>query len=121
MELPEKTPARVPAVAVTVDPTRLIFLTTLFVAPAPAPVLVRQTSAELVPEFVFVIVKSRLVPPAVFEPSMITQSAPFTLIMHDALLPLIDGLTPDAGLIVTVLTALDPLFALITIGNVSDG
>ena len=34
--------------------------------------------------------------------------------------PLIVGVTPLAGLIVTVLTALEPLLAVITIGKVSD-
>src|SRR5262245_39785145 len=120
VEEPAKTPKRVPAVAVTVEPVKLMFLTVSFVAPAPVPVLSRQTTAELVPAFVFVIVMSRPVPPAAFEPSIVTQSAPFRLIMHDELLPVNVGLTPAAGLIVMVFVELEPVLALMVIGYVSD-
>ena len=41
--------------------------------------------------------------------------------MQEVLLPLNDGLTPGAGLIVTVFVALEPVLALIVIGNVSAG
>ena len=91
------------------------------VAPAPVPKLSRQTTAELVPVLVFVMAKSRVVPPTVFEPSRVTQSAPLRVITHEVLLPLIEGLTPDAGLIVIVLVEFEPEFALIVIGKVSDG
>src|SRR4051812_34796586 len=92
VELPENTPASVPAVAVSVDPTRFVFLTMLFVAPLPTPVLVRQISAVAVLVLVLVNVKSREVPviPGVFEPSIMMKSAPFRLIMQDVLDPVND-------------------------------
>src|SRR5215213_830168 len=119
VELPANTPNKVPFVAVKVVPTRFVFLTVSLVAPKPAPRLVRQTTAEETPALVFAIVKSRVVPIAAFEPSIVIQSAPLKLMTQLAEEPLITGETPLAGLIVTVLVALEPLFALIVNGNVS--
>src|SRR4030095_381225 len=96
----------------------LVFLTVLFVAPAPAPRLIRQTAAVLAALFVFVIVRSRVVPPLVFEPSMTIKSALFNFtIQVDE--PEMVGLTLVSGLIVTVLVGLARRIGLIVIGNVS--
>src|SRR5882757_5003209 len=89
VELPEKTPNRVPSVTVTVVPIRFRFLTVLLVAPAPTPVLSIQTTADAVPALELVSVVSRLVPagvPPPFEPLIVTQSAPFRLTRQVALL-----------------------------------
>ena len=59
------------------------------------------------------------VPPPELEPSIVTWSMPFRTISALAEVPLNTGEAPDAGLIVSVLVALLPPFALIVIGNVS--
>src|SRR3954462_10596905 len=99
---PAKTPNKVRSVPVMLVPARLRFSIVLFVAPAAAPALSRQTTALLVPVLLFVIVMSRVIPPTVLDPSRSTQSAPFRTIMQDVLVPLREGLTPEAGLIVMV-------------------
>ena len=68
---------------------------------------------------VFVIVKSLVVPPAVFDPSIVTYFDAIFINAEVAALPLIVAVTPLAGLIVKVLVALAELFALIIIGKVS--
>src|SRR6266480_3798519 len=104
---PEPTPNSVAAGPL---PTRLTFLTVLLVAASAPAVVCIQMSAEVVPTFVLVIVKSRDDVP-LLEPSMIIQSAPFKTINALALEPVI--VIPAAlGLIVTVFVALDPPFAL---------
>ena len=70
---------------------------------------------------VLVIERSLLVPPTVLLPSIITLLPPLILISaFDADAPLIDVVTPDAGLIVIVLVVLEPVIFGIIIGNVSD-
>ena len=119
VELPENTPNKV---VILVLPTILTFLTTSLVAPKPGlVVVVRQTTAELVPALVLLIVKSLDVPLTAFEPSIVTKSAPSRLITQLALLPVMAVVTPVFGLIVTVLVALEPLLALIVSGKVSAG
>src|SRR4051812_16384217 len=86
--LPEKTPNRVRSVPVILVPVRLRFLIVSLVAPAPVPALSIQTTAELVPVLLFVIDRSRLVPPTVLEPSIVTQSAPFKTNIQEVLVPL---------------------------------
>ena len=113
---PEKTPNRV---VVLLLPTMFVFFTTLLVAPSKAAVFWIQTTAEVVPVPVFVIVKSRVVPPILFEPSIVIKSAPLKPIIQPVDKPEIVEITPDAGLIVTVLDALEPLLALIVNGKIS--
>src|ERR1043166_9401176 len=81
--LPEPTPN---SVYVLPLPTRFTFFTTLLVAPS-AVAVCSQITADDVPVFVFVIVRSRVVPPTVFEPSMMIQSAPFSVNKAVALEP----------------------------------
>ena len=69
----EPTPTNVVALLL---PTILTFLTTLFVAPSDPVAVCIQITAEAVPVFVLVIVRSRDEPPTVFDPSMTIQSAP---------------------------------------------
>src|SRR6185503_13692221 len=89
----------------------LVFLIVLFVAPAPVPRLIRHTAAVFVAVFVLVIVRSRVVPPLVFEPSTTIKSALFNLtIQLDE--PEIVGLTLVSGLIVTVLVEVAPRIGL---------
>src|SRR4051794_37899520 len=99
--LPDPAPINVPAVPVVVVPTRLTFLTTLLVAPSATAVCI-QIAAELVPAFVFVIVKLRDEVP-LFEPSIVTKSDPLSTISALALEPVMVTVLPLAGLIVTVL------------------
>ena len=68
--------------------------------------------------FVLVIVMSRDELP-LFEPSMVTKSAPFRTINALALEPVMAVVTPVAGLIVIVLVELAPEIELITIGKTS--
>ena len=98
MLLPEPTPNRV---VVLLFPTRLTFLIVLLVAPSSPAAVCIQTTAEAVPEFVFVIVRSREEVPA-FEPSMVTKSAPLRTMRALALDPVIAAVTPVSGLIVIV-------------------
>ena len=67
-----------------------------------------------------VSVRSRDVPPEL-EPSIVTKSAPFRVIRAPVLEPVMVGLTPEAGLMVTVFVALAPPFGFMLIGKVSDG
>ena len=67
----------------------------------------------------FVIVKLRVVPPILFEPSIVIKSAPLKPITQLADEPLIVGETPDAGLIATVFVELAPVSELIVNGKVS--
>src|SRR5437868_6307915 len=91
----------VPAVAPVPEPLMLQFWTVSLLA---SPMKRMVVAVEAV--FVLSIVRSRLVPPTVFEPSIMTQFAPFRLIRAVAFEPLIVGVMPLAGLIVTVLIAL---------------
>ena len=116
--LPEPTPIRVPAVAVTLVPTRLTFLTVLVVALVGVAEVWSHTTAEDVPVLVLVMVKLREEVPAL-EPSIVTKLAPLTMMMAVVLEPLIDGVTAVFGLIVSVLVALPPFRELIVIGKVS--
>ncbi|MBV9209950.1 MAG: hypothetical protein JOZ52_04945 [Acidobacteria bacterium] len=118
---PEKIPkVSIAELLVSAAPIILVFFTTLLVAPVPAPRLERQTTAFAAVLLPLVKVRSRVVPPTVFEPSIVTKSAPLRLNTHvAAALPVMVGLTPDAGLIVIVFVALAPGLALMTSGNVS--
>ena len=101
-----------PLLVEVLTPFKIAFLTVLLVA-----AFMKRMVAPLV--LVFETVKSLLEPPTEFDPSITTKVAPFRSNMVVVLEPLIVGVTPVAGLIVRVLTALDPLLAFIVIGNVS--
>ena len=70
---------------------------------------------------VFVLIQVRLLSvPPLFDPSIITLSAPFSIKIPVAEEPVMVGVTPPAGLMVTVLVAVEPTLDTIVIGNVSD-
>jgi hypothetical protein len=69
--------------------------------------------------FEFDIVKSLEVPLGTLEPSIITKSLPFNLMIELVEEPEIEGVAPSAGLIVIVFVALAPVIELIVIGKVS--
>src|SRR5207237_408098 len=118
--LPEPMPM---SVCVLPLPTAFTFSMTLLVAPS-VPLLSNQTTAEDVPVFVLVMVRSRdpatvgASSEAAFEPSNVTKSAPLRKMIALALEPLMEGVTPIAGLMVTVLVALEPPLALMVSGKV---
>jgi hypothetical protein len=68
---------------------------------------------------VFVTLRSLVVPPAVLLPSTITKSAPDNRRIAVVEEPVIVDDTPVAGLMVSVLVALEEGLALMVIGNVS--
>ena len=76
MLLPKPTPANVVIGAL---PERFRFLIVLFVAGSSVPTVWPQITALAVPVFVFAKLVSRVVPPTVLEPSIVTQSAPFRM------------------------------------------
>ena len=82
-------------------PFTIVFLIVLLVAPSVVDALPNQTTTDEVPVFVFSIVKLLSEAP-LFEPSIVTLSAPFNLMIAEAEDPEIVGLTPAAGLIVNV-------------------
>src|ERR1041384_2132591 len=96
-----------------------MFLMVLFVAPALKPRLLMHIAAVFDALLVLVTVRSRVVPPTVFEPSMTTKSAPFSFTTQFEDDPEIVGLTAVSGLTVTVLVELAPVTGLNVIGNVS--
>ena len=105
----------------TDDPPALttVFLIVLLVAPFVALALPTHITAVLLLVLVFCIVKFLDTPPTVLEPSIIIKSAPSNFIIELEEDPVIVAVTPDAGLIVTVLVALAPVIELIVIGKVS--
>ena len=68
---------------------------------------------------VFEIVRSRVVPAAVFDPSIIVLGLRILRICALGEDPEMEAVTPVFGLMVNVFTALDPGFGFITIGKVS--
>ena len=100
-----------PLVAVVTAPSISVFLTVLFDAS-----LINRTVAPDV-----LVLRSVRSPVPPLKPSIVTNWQPLRSMIVVAFEPLIVGIAPVAGLIVTVLTALEPLLALITIGKVSDG
>src|SRR5436190_6402137 len=108
-------------VVVLALPTMLTFLIVLLVAGSFVPIVWPQITALVVLVLIFVMVRSRVVPPAVLDPSIVTQSAPLRINMAEGLTATGVMLTEvaGAGLIVTVFTALAPGFALIVIGKIS--
>ena len=105
------------SVVVGALPAMLQFLIVLLLAPAPD-ALASQTTPEDVLKLSFVIVRSREEVPA-FEPSIMIKLAPLILMMEVIEDPVMAAVTPVAGLMVTVLIALEPRLALITIGKLS--
>jgi hypothetical protein len=101
-----------PFAVLVLTPLRIAFLTELLVA-----ALWKQTVAPLV--FVFDAVRSFVVPPTVFEPSTTTKLDPLRVSKQVADEPEIVGAVAEAGLIVSVLVALAPVFPFKVIGNVS--
>ena len=78
---------------------------------------IQTTSVELAE--VLVMVRSLVVPPAEFDPSI--KVLQFKILMSaPAMLPETEAVTPVFGLMVSVLVALDPGRTGITIGQVSD-
>ena len=96
----------------------LQFLVVSLVAPAPVPILAKLIAVGLV-VFVFVIVKSREAVP-LFEPSIVTKSAPFSFNIEAVVFPVItEFVTPVAGLMVRVFVELAFVYALIERGSAS--
>src|SRR3954470_12091361 len=93
------------------------FLIVSLVAPAPTPRLITETTVvPLDDELVLIILRLRSVPP-LFEPSIVTKSAPFrviTPVVEEVVIVLV-----LAGLIVRRLVALAPGNGLIVSGKVS--
>ena len=87
----------------------LQFFIVLFVAPAPTPLLASHIAAVAAEVFVFSIVKSFVVPPIEFEPSINTYLAAFYLNIEDVDDPEIEAVIPVFGFMVTVFTALAPV------------
>src|SRR5205085_5298842 len=120
--LPAPVPTSVAGVAVVLVPTTFKFLIVLLVAPS-VPLLSTQMMAEDVPVFVLVTVMSRDGAkgdePTALEPLIVMNSAPLRKMIALALEPPIEGDTPTAGLIVTVLVELEPPLTLIVSGKVS--
>ena len=81
-------------------PLILQFFNVILLAPSEI-VLANQTTAEFISGLIFVIVRFLDVLP-LLEPSMITLSAPFSLISPVGVLPVKVALTPVFGLIVSV-------------------
>src|ERR1043166_4280652 len=99
-----------PKVVVVAFPVILRFLTVLLVAGSLVPTVCPQMTALEVLVLPFVIVRLRDDVP-LFEPSMVTQSAPFSTITASVPVvgvPVSEAVTPGAGLIVTVLVELAP-------------
>src|SRR5436305_5867159 len=111
--LPEIMPATVVVLAL---PDMMQFLIVLLVAPSLAEALAIQIAALLVPVSLSTIVRLRSVPP-LFDPSIVTKSAPFSLIT--VVVAVTVTLWPVAGLIVTVLVELAPGMAFKMSGKVS--
>src|SRR5437764_12466003 len=94
-------PLKIPiSVVVAALPLMTQFLMVLLVAPSVAVALASQITAEDVPVFVLAIVKLRSVPPLV-EPSIVTRSAPLSLMRPEVEEPEIVRCAP-VGIIVTV-------------------
>src|SRR5262245_14760768 len=83
---PTNTPAKVVVVAL---PDRTRFLIVFDVAPSDAVGLCSPITAEAVPVFVFVIVRLLSVPDPPSDPSIVTRSAPFSLISAPVAEPVI--------------------------------
>ena len=112
--------ATITAVAVFTPLINIVFLSVTLVnaVPVEVPELpIRITFGVVV--LVFVIVKSLVVPPAVFDPSIVTYFEAIFMSAELAALPLIVAVTPLAGFIVNVFVALAPEMAGIVIGKVS--
>ena len=90
----------------------------LLIAPSDADALPIQTTADVAPVLVFSIVRLLSDPP-LFDPSIVTKSAPFKRIIAEAEEPAIVVVCPLAGRMVSVFVALAELLALIVIGKVS--
>src|SRR5205085_5558304 len=116
--LPKPMPAMVVVLAL---PVMFRFSSVLLVAGSAVPIVWPQMTALVVLTLVLAMVRSRVVPPAVLDPSMVTQSAPLrrNIDVGVAASGLMLTAVAGAGLIVTVFTALAPGFALNVIGNVS--
>ena len=111
-------------------PDRMLLMILLFEAPLGPPVTdCNQITALVVLVLVFVMVRSRVAVEsgqivfAVFPllPSIVTQSAPLSIINADADVPEIEDVTPIAGLMVSVFTELAATLELMVIGKVSVG
>ena len=110
--LPLKIPVKVVAGAF---PFTIVFLITLSVAPLDADALPFQNTTEVVPAFVFSMVRFLEVV-LLLLPSIVIKSPPLILIIAAVLLPEITLVTPDAGLKVNVAVLLAPVMVLIVSG-----
>jgi len=84
-----------PAVLAVAEPVLMVtFFIALLAAPAPVPKEESQIPVELFDVLVFVIVRPL---PPVLSPSMVTRSAPLSLIRPPAILPEIFRIAPPEG------------------------
>ena len=119
---PEPIPNKVVVVAL---PVMIQFFTVLF--EAAVPLVCSHITALVVPVLVLLMViflvaveaGHTVLAVAPLEPSIVTYLAAFSTNNAVALLPLMVVVTPDAGFIVNVFTALAPVLLFIVIGNVS--
>ena len=100
-----------PLVGLVVAPSIIVFVTVLFDAS-----LIKRTVAP-----VALVLRSVRSPVPPLKPSIVTNLQPFRSMSVVALEPVIVGIPPVTGLIVTVLSALEPELLVITIGKISDG